>query len=106
MTINIRLFPNSFGIGKMGKRTGIIFNNVMNDFSVKSLKNQFDLPASPTNFIEPQKRPMSSMSPTIVTDANGDVRMVVGAAGGTKIITAISTVWTRTAISLHLMRNN
>lgn len=76
----------------MGKRTGIIFNNGMNDFSVKSLKNQFDLPASPGNLIAPQKRPSSSMSPTIVTDGNGDVRLVIGAAGGTKIPTAISTV--------------
>lgn len=64
----------------------------MNDFAVKTLKNQFDMPASPANFIEPHKRPMSSMSPTIVTDADGNVRLVIGAAGGTKIITAISTV--------------
>lgn len=64
----------------------------MNDFSVPSMKNFFDLPASPGNFIQPQKRPQSSMSPTIVTDTNGKVRLVVGAAGGTKIPTSISMV--------------
>lgn len=84
--------PNSFGIGQSGKRTGIIFNNAMNDFSVKSLINHFELPASPGNFIAPQKRPMSSMAPAIVTDGNGDVQLVIGAAGGTKIPTAVSTV--------------
>ncbi|XP_055314832.1 glutathione hydrolase 1 proenzyme-like isoform X2 [Sitodiplosis mosellana] len=84
-----------WGIGQSGKRTGIIFNNAMNDFAVKSFKNYFDLPASPGNHIAPQKRPISSMSPTIVTDGNGDVRLVIGAAGGTKIPTAISTVIAR-----------
>lgn len=64
----------------------------MNDFSIEKFDNQFDLPASPGNFIAPQKRPISSMSPIIIIDANGDVRLVIGAAGGTKIPTAISMV--------------
>lgn len=82
----------SFGSGNVGKRTGIIFNNGMNDFGVKNLKNQFGLPASSANYIVPQKRPTSSVSPTIVTDKDGDVRLVVGAAGGTKIITSTASV--------------
>ncbi|XP_055309857.1 glutathione hydrolase 1 proenzyme-like [Sitodiplosis mosellana] len=84
-----------FGVGKTGKQTGIIFNNGMNDFAVKALKNMYGLPASPGNYIAPQKRAMSSMSPTILADANGDVRLVIGAAGGTRIPTAISTVIAR-----------
>lgn len=76
----------------MGKRTGIVFNNGINDLSIPGLKNQFGLPASTANLLQPQKRGLSSMSPTIVTDENNNVRIVIGAAGGTKIPTAISTV--------------
>lgn len=85
-------FSRSFGTGDTGKRTGIIFNNGMNDFAVDNLKNQFDMPSWPANHIAPQRRPISSMSPTIVTNADGDVELVIGAAGGTKIITALATV--------------
>lgn len=79
----------------MGKRTGILFNSGMLDFSVPDRKDIFDLPASPTNFIDPQKRPMSSMSPMILTDDAGKVRMIIGAAGGSKIISAIVEVMAR-----------
>lgn len=84
---------NSFGIGQTGKRTGIIFNTGMNDFSVANAVNYFGVPPSPGNYIKPQKRAMSSMSPTIITkQSNGDVRLIIGASGGTKIPTAISMV--------------
>lgn len=89
---NVVAIPFSFGIGRTGPRTGIIFNNGLNDFAVKTLKNQFDLPATSGNYIAPQKRALSSMSPTIVTNATGDVQLVIGAAGGTKIVSAVSTV--------------
>lgn len=79
----------------MGKRTGITFNSGMKDFSVPDRKDIFNLPPSPTNFIEAQKRPMSSMSPMILSDSQGNVRMVVGAAGGSKIITAVVEVMAR-----------
>lgn len=64
----------------------------MNDFAVKQHINYFGLPASPSNHIAPQKHAVTSMSPVIVTNDVGDVQLVVGAAGGTKIITAISMV--------------
>lgn len=76
----------------MGKRTGIIFNSAMNDFSIEGQTNLFNLPPSPSNFIAPQKRPMSSMSPMILTDQKANVRMAISAAGGTKIISAIVDV--------------
>ena len=44
------------------------------------------------NYIAPQRRAQSSMAPTIVTDKNGKVRMVIGAAGGPKIPTSILLV--------------
>ncbi|XP_043659104.1 glutathione hydrolase 1 proenzyme [Drosophila teissieri] len=80
-----------FGSGRTGRRTGVIFNNAMSDFSIEQLKNYFDLPfVAGTNGVAPAARPMSSMSPVIVTErATGKVRLVVGAAGGTKIITAL-----------------
>ena len=72
--------------------TGILYNNVMNDFSIPGEKNVYHLPHFPENDLKPGKRPMSSMSPTIVTDPNGDVRLVTGAAGGPRIITSTALV--------------
>lgn len=67
----------------------------MKDFSIPGQMDIFNLPPSPTNFIDAQKRPMSSMSPMILTDSQGNVRMVVGAAGGSKIISSIVEVIAR-----------
>jgi len=66
---------------------GLIYNNEMDDFSIKGSENNFGLPPSPANFIAPYKRPLSSSSPTIVLQ-DDYVDLVVGASGGTRIITA------------------
>ncbi|KAL5111822.1 Scoloptoxin SSD14 [Taenia crassiceps] len=79
-----------FGSGVVGSRTGILFNNEMYDFSIMGTTNAFGLPSSPAHLIRPGGRPFSSMAPIIVTDtANGTLRLVIGASGGTQIITAI-----------------
>lgn len=73
-------------------QTGIIYNSVMDDFSFPYFKNFFGLPGSPNNELRPQKRPLSSMSPTIIVDKNKEAKMVVGASGGTVITTSVAWV--------------
>lgn len=77
-----------FGSQLMVPETGVILNNEMNDFSIPGSSNAFGYVPSPANFIRPGKRPLSSISPTIVEFPNGTLYYVIGAAGGSRIITA------------------
>ena len=76
----------------MSPSTRIVFNNEMDDFSTPNTTNIYEIPASKNNFIKPGKRPTSSMSPSILVDENGQVKLVVGASGGPRIITGITYV--------------
>lgn len=64
----------------------------MDDFSVPGTQNAYGIPPSPSNFIRPQKMPLSSMCPTIMLDENQNVELVLGAAGGSKITSSVSYV--------------
>ena len=69
--------------------TGVLLNNEMDDFTVKTgVPNLYGLVQGDANAIAPGKRPLSSMSPTIVT-RDGRPVMVVGTPGGSRIITAV-----------------
>ena len=64
----------------------------MDDFSTPGTKNALGVEQSESTFIEPFKRPMSLMTPTIFLDKEGVPRLVVGASGGMRVTTAISLV--------------
>ena len=83
-----------FGSHIMVPETGVILNNEMNDFSIPGSSNAFGYIPTPANYIRPGKRPLSSISPTIVEHANGTLYFVAAAAGGSRIITAtLQQLW-------------
>ena len=69
---------------------GFVLNNEMDDFAAKpGTPNQFGLVQGENNAIAPGKRMLSAMTPTIVTDSEGALRMVTGTPGGGTIITTV-----------------
>ena len=80
----------SYGSKKVVDGAGFLLNNEMDDFSSKpGTANAFGLVGYKANAIQPFKRPLSSMSPTLVIDTNGNPIVTIGAAGGSRIITAV-----------------
>lgn len=80
-----------FGSQIVSPSTGIIFNNEMDDFSnfnTGSNPSFFNLANQPNNYPEPGKRPLSSMAPSFLFTKLGQLKMVGGASGGPRIITA------------------
>ncbi len=79
----------TFGSGMTISGTGIILNNEMDDFSISpGTPNFFGLIGSEANCIQPGKRPLSSMTPTLIL-RDGEPYMVLGSPGGPRIITAV-----------------
>ena len=77
-----------FGAGLVAADTGVLLNNEIDDFSLRSdIPNSYSLFGSSANGIAPRKRPLSSMSPTFVEDSKGV--LVVGAPGGSRIISMV-----------------
>ena len=79
----------NFGSKLYSNELGFFFNNQMDDFSSKpGIPNQFGLLGAKANEIAPEKRMLSSMTPTIV-EKDGKLLMVVGSPGGSTIITSV-----------------
>jgi gamma-glutamyltranspeptidase/glutathione hydrolase len=77
----------SYGSGMTAAGTGVLLNNEMDDFSAKpGVPNAYGLIGGEANAVEPGKRPLSSMSPTIVLK-DGKPFLVTGSPGGSRIIT-------------------
>ncbi|OEW87574.1 gamma-glutamyltransferase [Campylobacter jejuni] len=82
----------SYGSGAAVEGAGFLLNDEMDDFSIKpGVPNLYGLVGGEANAIEPKKRPLSSMSPTIILK-DGKVFMVVGSPGGSRIITTVLQV--------------
>jgi gamma-glutamyltranspeptidase/glutathione hydrolase len=85
VTISINLF---LGSGYMPPKTGVLLNNTMDDFSTKPGRpNEFGLVGAAANAIAPNKRSLSSMTPTFVETPRG--LMIVGSPGGSYIISMV-----------------
>ena len=85
VTITVNLF---FGNGYMPTGTGVLLNNEMDDFSAKpGTPNAFGLIGNTANSIAPNKRSLSSMSPTFVETPKG--MMIIGSPGGSTIISQV-----------------
>ena len=84
-----------FGSQVIVPATGVVLNNEMNDFSIPGATNAFGYVPSPDNYIRGGKRPLSSISPTIVEFlSNSTFYFATGAAGGSRIITStIQSLW-------------
>ncbi len=79
-----------FGSKVTVQGAGFVLNDEMDDFSAKpGAPNLYGLVQGERNAIEPGKRPLSSMTPTIVLAPDGSVRMVTGTPGGSTIITTV-----------------
>ncbi|XVE98054.1 hypothetical protein REPUB_Repub03eG0072300 [Reevesia pubescens] len=82
----------AFGAGVLSPSTGIVVNDEMGDFSVPTEISPDMLPPAPANFIRPNKRPLSSMTPLIITKDN-QLAGVIGGSGGMSIIPAVTQVF-------------
>ena len=84
---------NSFGSHVTAGSLGFLLNDEMDDFASKmEVPNMFGLIQGPANAIAPGKRPLSSMTPTIVLE-DGKLRFVLGSPGGARIITTVANVF-------------
>ncbi len=83
---------NSYGNGITAPGLGFLLNDEMDDFAAQpGVPNMFGLVGGDANAIEPGKRPVSSMTPTIIT-RNGKLFMAIGAPGGSRITTGVAEV--------------
>lgn len=100
VVVSTQTINGHFGSGIIAKGTGIILNNEMDDFAAKAgASNLFGAIGGNNNLIAPKKRPLSSMSPTIVFKNNHPI-LALGTPSGTRILTCVTNV-----ILNHLVYN-
>jgi len=91
----------SYGLGLVAEGTGVLLNNELDDFTAKAgASNAYGLVGFDANLPGPRKRPLSSMTPTIVLK-DGKPFLVTGSPGGSRIITAVLQVIVN-AIDFHM----
>jgi gamma-glutamyltranspeptidase/glutathione hydrolase len=84
---------DSFGSHVTAGSLGFLLNDEMDDFAAKmGVPNMFGLIQGPANAIAPGKRPLSSMTPTIILE-DGKLRYVLGSPGGARIITTVANIF-------------
>ena len=89
---NTYTLNGDYGAGVVVEGAGFLLNDEMDDFSVKpGAPNQFGVVGGDANAIAPFKRPLSSMTPTILT-RDGKLAMVIGTPGGSRIFTSVFQV--------------
>jgi gamma-glutamyltranspeptidase/glutathione hydrolase len=90
---NTYTLNGAFGSGVTVKGAGILLNNEMDDFASKPGEpNQFGLVQGEKNAIQPGKRPLSSMTPTLVLQKNGKLWFALGSPGGPTIISTMMQI--------------
>jgi gamma-glutamyltranspeptidase/glutathione hydrolase len=91
----------SYGLGLVADGTGVLLNNELDDFTAKpGASNAFGLVGYTANLPGPNKRPLSSMTPTIVLK-DGKPVLITGSPGGSRIITAVLQIITN-VIDFHM----
>jgi gamma-glutamyltranspeptidase/glutathione hydrolase len=89
----------AFGSGILVPGAGFLLNNELDDFSISpGTPNQFGLVGGEANQLLPGKRPLSSMTPTVVRAGGQRTTMVLGAPGGPRIITAVAQTLLRVLV--------
>ncbi len=89
----------SFGSGILVADAGFLLNNELDDFSLApGVPNTYGLIGAEANRLLPGKRPLSSMTPTVIREGGGRVSLVIGSPGGPRIITAVMQVILRVLV--------
>ncbi|MBC7909514.1 MAG: gamma-glutamyltransferase, partial [Pyrinomonadaceae bacterium] len=87
---NTYTLNSDYGAGVVARGTGFLLNDEMDDFTSKpGVPNAYGLIQSERNAIEPRKRPLSAMTPTIVLKRDGTLWFAIGSPGGPRIINAV-----------------
>ena len=89
----------SYGLGLVAEGTGILLNNELDDFAAKpGAPNAYGLVGGDANAPGPRKRPLSSMAPTLIF-RDGELELVTGSPGGSRIITIVTEIILTSSIS-------